>query len=219
MTPHPILRSLLPLFALAPLAACASLLAGGKPDSLYRFGISARDMTIHSTDTTAQQHAIRLARFRFAPEIEGDRILTASGDGVLYLKNARWVSPAPDLMMQAIVHRFDERAPTIRLTPAMARSSDSMQLRLAFDRFEARYDAGSLPDTPPTILVSGTAELSETAGLQPRGQRSFWVEETATANTRAAIVSAFDRAVKRYTVELVDWTVQTDMARGPAPAK
>jgi cholesterol transport system auxiliary component len=212
MKHHSFLRSPLPLLALVPLVSCASLLGGGKPDNLYRFGIPAGDVMIHAPGEAAQQQVIRLAHIRFAPEIEGDRILTARGDGVLYLKDARWVAAAPDLMVQAIVRRFDQRASTIRLTPASARTADGVQLRLAFDRFEARYDAVSGPNTPPTILVSGTAEMTDAAGAKSTGERSFSIKEKAAANSQAAIVAAFDQAVSQYTVELVDWTAQQSVA-------
>lgn len=205
---NPLLRSLLPLVALVPLISCASLLGGGKPDNLYRFGIPADDVAVHPPGDVAQQHVVRLARVRFAPEIEGDRILTTRGDGALYLKDARWVTTAPDLMVQAIVRRFDERAPTLRLTPASVRTANGMQLLLAFDRFEARYDAGAGPNTPPTILLSGKAELTDSVGTKSLGERSFTIKEKAAANSQKAIVSAFDLAVSRYTVELVDWAAQ-----------
>ncbi|MFD2427754.1 hypothetical protein ACFSUK_05130 [Sphingobium scionense] len=93
-----------------PLAACGTLLGSGKPDNLFRFGVPERE-DVQVGTANAAPVTLSLARIRFAPEIEGDRILTARGESVLYIKDARWAAPAPDLFSQALARQFATLAP------------------------------------------------------------------------------------------------------------
>ena len=195
-------RALACLLALAPLTACGAMFGGGKPDNLFRFGVPEREGAPLAVPS-ARQRPIALDRIRFALEIEGDRILTSRGESVLYLKDARWAAAAPDLFTQ-----FDQRASGIRLVPTRERIAEGMILRLGIDRFEARYAQGAGKDAAPMILVSGTANLIDPVSRQPVAAQRFSVEEPATANGKAAIAAAFDRAVLRYTVQIVDWSTE-----------
>ncbi|WP_336966453.1 ABC-type transport auxiliary lipoprotein family protein [Sphingobium aquiterrae] len=203
---HAIRLSVLPAL-LIPLAACGAMLGGGKPDNLFRFGVPDREAA-PSAAVPIEQKPVSLARIRFAPEIEGDRILTARAGSVLYIKDARWAAPAPDLFTQAMIRRFAERAAAIRLTPPRERPGNGLLLRLRVDRFEARYVPDAAKDAPPVILLSGTAELADLQSRRTVASRRFAVEEPASANGKTAIVAAFDSAVSRCTVDVVDWTAE-----------
>ncbi|WP_051170181.1 ABC-type transport auxiliary lipoprotein family protein [Sphingomonas sp. YL-JM2C] len=190
---------------LLPLAACASFLGGGKPDNLFRFGVSEPQAVSGSSAPTARTQ-VTLARIGFSPEIDGDRILTTRGDSILYIKDARWVAPAPDLFAQAVTRQFGQRAPAVRLTPPGEHRGSGILLRLDVDRFEARYDQASAKDAPPVIQLSGTAELVDLQSRQIIASRRFALEEPAAANGKVAIVSAFDAVVSRCIADIVDWT-------------
>lgn len=202
------------LAALVLISGCAPLLGGGKPDNLYRFGVPVQPESPVEAALPAPRPAV-LARVRFAPEIEGDRILTARGQAVLYIKDARWAAPAPDLFSQAVIGQFDRRAPGIRLVPSGERvGSAHAFLRLSIDRFEARYTPGEREDAPPRIIVAGSASLADPDSSRPIIEQRFWIEEPASANSQSAIAAAFDQAVSRYTTQLADWCV-----RAMAPAQ
>lgn len=192
---------------LAPLSACAGMLGGGKPDSLYRFAIPGRPAP-EATSTAGPRRTVRLARFRFAPEIAGDGILTSSGDGIMYLKDARWVAPVPDQMLAAVVRQFDQRAAAVNLVASSSRrpadETDGRDLHLAFDRFEAHYSQGY--HAPPDIIVSVRAVISDSGNQRTIAQERFDIRESASANNRKAILSAFNTAVDRMTASVADWT-------------
>ncbi len=211
------IRTVALLTVLALLTACGAVLGGGKPDNLFRFGVPEREIVPDAT-RRPERKTILLARIGFAPEIEGDRILTARGGSVLYIKDARWAASAPDLFTQAVIRRFAERAPGIRLASQRERPGSGLVLRLAVDRFEARYAPNAAKDAPPVILLSGTADLVDLPSRRTIASQRFAIEEPASANGKAAIVAAFDSAVSRYTIDITDWTVA--IAAGmPAPAQ
>src|SRR3546814_19148122 len=88
-----------------------------KQKTAYEMRISDWSSDVCSSDLDAQPGTanaapatLSLARIRFAPEIEGDRILTARGESVLYIKDARWAAPAPDLFSQALARQFATRS-------------------------------------------------------------------------------------------------------------
>ncbi|MFD1104848.1 MULTISPECIES: ABC-type transport auxiliary lipoprotein family protein [Sphingomonadaceae] len=205
------------LALLMPLAACGAMLGSGKPDNLFRFGVPEREDAQAGTANAAPV-TLSLARIRFAPEIEGDRILTARGDSVLYIKDARWAAPAPDLFSQALARQFATQAPHVRLRTLREGSADALVLRLDVDRFEARYGRDVQTDTPPVILVSAIAELLDPMTRQIIERRRFSAEEAATLNAKAAIVAAFDKAVGRVSIEIVGWSVGTAQTRPPVAA-
>jgi len=204
------------LALLMPLAACGAMLGSGKPDNLFRFGVPEREDA--QAGTANAPVTLSLARIRFAPEIEGDRILTARGDSVLYIKDARWAAPAPDLFSQALARQFATQAPNVRLRTLREGPGDALVLRLDVDRFEARYGRDVQTDTPPVILVSAIAELLDPMTRQIIERRRISAEEAATLNAKAAIVAAFDRAVGRVSMEIVGWSVGTAQTRPPVAA-
>lgn len=198
------------------LGGCGSLLGSGKRDDLFRFG------AIEQPNDTAALAAITrrplsLMRIRFAPEIEGDRILTTRAAQTLYIKDARWVASVPDLFTQALARQFDLRAPDLLLASPRAASGASPSLQVTIDRFEARYTPEADGKTPPTIVIAGDATLFGTDDRQPAASRHFSVEEAALANSTSGIVPAFDRAVTRYAAQLVDWTAQASRSASFLP--
>ncbi|MGE5722202.1 MAG: ABC-type transport auxiliary lipoprotein family protein [Sphingomonadales bacterium] len=194
------------LAALFLLAGCSiGLLGDGGRSDLFRFGVPEQAQAA-SPDRGRPQRTIALERVRFAREIEGDRVLTSRGESVLYVEGMRWAAPAADLFTQAVLRQFAGRLPETLLASPRGAGGATLALQLTVDRFEARYPAAAGKDDPPTIVVGGTAALSAQRGGPPIALHRFAVEEPATANGKAAIAAAFDRAVDRYTILLADWT-------------
>ena len=190
--------------AVLPLAGCVSVLKSGPPDNLYRFGI-VEDPAHEAHIIERDKKPVTLGRVRFAPEIDGDRILTAHGDTVLYIKDACWVASVPGLFTQAVMRRFEQATSSVRLLPAAARGNGAPLLHLTIDRFEADYRGNAQKSDAPTIRVSGSATLVDSASLQPIASRRFTVDERASASSQSAITSAFDRAVSHYTLQILEW--------------
>ena len=103
-------RYALTLGLVIALSGCVgSLLGGGKPDRLYRFGPTASAAASAPIGQPARVLAVPPPQF--APDIGGDRILTVAGQDNAYLKDMRWVSPAPTLYAGTIETTLAERAP------------------------------------------------------------------------------------------------------------
>lgn len=188
------------------LGSCGGLLGGGKRADLFRFGV-ADQTPVASAPDALPTRSVSLRRPRFSQEIEGDRMLTTRGEQALYIKDARWIAPVPDLFTQALMRQFASRAPEIRLSGTRDAMGSSQGLQISIERFEASYALGGGEKTPPTIIIEGQATLFGLVDRRPFASSRFLVEEPASTNTTSGIVAAFDRAVARYTAELTNWSV------------
>ncbi len=208
MISSPSYRLLVPVLGALLLSGCGSLLGGGRRDDLFRFGVIERPDALPA-QYALPRRTLMLLRSRFAPEIEGDRILTTRGESALYIKDARWVASVSDLFAQTLERQFETRAPGIRLAAPRNAAGASRVLQVTIERFEARYPVEGDQKAPPTVIVTGEATLFGIDGRQPVASHRFSAEEPAAANTTTAIVAAFNRAAVRYAASVADWTVQT----------
>ena len=202
---------LAPLVAGLLLAGC-SLLGGGKPDQLYRFGGAP---TAAASDAggavPVARYTLLLMPVRFAAEIEGDRVLASRDRQTLYVKGMRWVAPAPILFTQAVRATLRARAPWIAVTDRHAGGPADHVLQIRIDRFEARYEAG--PKAAPTIHVEGEATLGDSRTHGPAADYRLVADQVASGNDAAAIVAAFDQAAANSIVATVDWASLTAAGR------
>ncbi|AHE53568.1 hypothetical protein NX02_09235 [Sphingomonas sanxanigenens DSM 19645 = NX02] len=190
------------------LGSCGSLLGGGRRDDLFRFGVVER-ADAPSARYPVPRRTLTLLRSRFAPEIEGDRILTTRGERALYIKDARWVASVPDLFAQTLERQFETRAPGIRLAAPRNAAGASQALQVTVDRFEARYHGEGDQKAPPTVLVAGGMTLFDLDDRQPVASCRLSVEEPAMTNSTTGIVAAFNRAAVRYAASIADRSAQT----------
>jgi cholesterol transport system auxiliary component len=180
------------------LAGCGSLLGGGKPADLYRFGQGAS-----ATEPTAPARRVGILRAggTFQREAAGDRILTVTGGKAAYIAETRWVAPASVLWDQALVAAFSP-SPVRLLARGQPGAADYI-LRVDVRNFEAHYDNG--PKAAPNVLVRVHISLSGRSG-GPAGETEFQVMQRAADNRVGAIVDAYDAAVKKVLQDLVAWT-------------
>ena len=107
-----------PLSRMAALGAVAAVLSGcallKSPDPVqtYRFG-GAAPAASATIGTGAVSIALRQAVFPEA--VEGDRLLGVTGTETVYIKGARWVSPAEDLYMESLENAFAAQATRVRI--------------------------------------------------------------------------------------------------------
>jgi len=195
-------RYALTLGLVIALSGCVgSLLGGGKPDRLYRFGPTASAAASAPIGQPARVLAVPPPQF--APDIGGDRILTVAGQDNAYLKDMRWVSPAPTLYAGTIETTLAERAPDMIVATRAIGAQPDARLAIEIDRFEARYDDDG--KAAPTIHIEGRAVLIDTRTKAIIGRYRIAAAETARSDTGAAIAAAFDTAARASTVSLVDW--------------
>lgn len=198
---------LLPLMLLIPLAGCVgSLLGGGKPARLYRLERSG-DRSV-AVSPTLGSVVIQLQAIRFAPGIEGDRILMLAGQQALYLKGARWVANAPELFGQTLHGSFARRAPELLLIDGHG-PKGAASLQITVTHFEAVYagGAGSGPeDAPPLVRIEAEALLLRAGNREIIGQQRFVAEVPAAANRVGPIVEAFGKASDEVAARLTEWS-------------
>ncbi|MGY2736899.1 ABC-type transport auxiliary lipoprotein family protein [Sphingomonas sp. UYP23] len=200
--------------ALCLLAGCVGgLLGGGKPDSLYRLGVTEPAGT--TKRLSSAQPTLLVEKVRFASEIDGDRMLAVHAGSARYIKGVRWVTSAPSLFAQATVRELQSRMPGFRVTAAQEGARDGYSLALTIGQFEAQYDDASMLDTP-TIVIAGDATLYQLLTHTVVGQRHFVTRVGATRSRAGEIVAAFDRATICYTADVADWI--TTSAAGQPPS-
>ena len=205
----PLGRMLPGLGGLLLLGGCmGSLLGGGKPDALYRFGVTAPSA---APAVAAQVHlpgdtppTVSLARIAFAAEVDGDRLLAVHGTNARYMKGMRWVSPAPELLQQAIERGFQARLPAMRLTPKSGGEIAGFTLVLKVSRFEARYEDAAMA-SPPTVVMEGDATLYRAADRHTIATRHFSAGVVADENRAGAVAAAFDQATALCTGQITEW--------------
>lgn len=200
--------------ALCLLGGCVSgLLGGGKPDALYRFGVS--DPVGASEGSGPAQPTLFIDKMRFAPQIDGDRMLAAYAGTARYIKGVRWVTSAPSLFSQAMARGLQARMSGFRVTAAQEAARSGYSLAVTIAHFEAQYDDASMIN-PPTIVIAGDATLYALSTHTVVGQRHFVTRVTAARSRAEEIVGAFDRATTCYTADIADWIVTSSAGQPPA---
>jgi cholesterol transport system auxiliary component len=176
------------------------LLGGGKPANLYRFGASEAPASA-APGPGAAARTIALNSFTFAPESEGDRILTVTGTEAAYIKGARWVAPARDLLTVAAERAFDRAG--VRLSRRTQPFNPKTGLVLEVPTFEARYENGA--KAAPVVIVEVRASIVTLPARQVVGETAFTARQPAADNRVGAIVDAFDVATRQALDHTARW--------------
>ncbi|MDX3910710.1 MAG: ABC-type transport auxiliary lipoprotein family protein [Sphingobium sp.] len=202
-----ILRPLAALAFLLTLSACVgALLGGGKPDDLYRLDVTSLAIDPPTGQPHAARRPIVLLRTRFAPEVDGDRLLTTQGHRAMYIKDARWVTSASDLFTQSLRDVFAARAPDILLATPRQPAGADYALQLNIERFEAVYAPDGAKDAAPTVRIEGEVRLIRIRDGKAAATQAIATLSPAAQNRTGAIVPAFGAAASEYMVKVVDWS-------------
>ena len=182
------------------LSGCA-LLSSPDPVQTYRFGGPAAASA--AAEGRTDLVLVNLRRVQFPEAVEGDKILGVTGTETAYIAGARWVSPAADLYMESLENAFAAQAQRVRLIGPRELIRGGRSLDIDIRAFEARYDA---PGAAPLIVVTARARLLTVPERDVAAERTFTVQQPATANRVSAIVEAFDIATRDLNTQLVGWT-------------
>ena len=192
-----------------------SLLGGGKPDNLFRLE-PALDPPVQQASAPATRRGVIFLPIDFAAEARSDRILVSRGAETLYLKDARWVTPAPDMLAGLARTVFAAQASEILLTTPRQAAGVDYALQLSVDRFEAVYAPAAGKKDPPVVRVEGEARLFRMSDRTVVATRRFEADAPAQDNRVSAIVSAFSVATDQYLVQLVEWTRVRTQSSSPS---
>lgn len=182
------------------LTGCA-LLSSPPPVQTYRFGGPAAASAVAEGQTGLRQ--VNLRRVQFPEAVEGDKLLGVTGTETAYIKGARWVSPASDLYIESLENAFSAQATRVRLIGPRELIRGEHSLDIDVRAFEARYDA---PGAAPTVVVTARARLLALPDRTVAAERTFTVQQPASANRVSAIVEAFDIATRDLNTQIVAWT-------------
>lgn len=191
----------------AALALCAlavsgcSLLSSPDPVQTYRFGGGSGPVVEAGPNSSLRQVALRMVEMPEAAE--GDRILGVTGTETAWIKGARWVSRAQDLYMDSLENAFAAQSTRVRLIGPREQTPGQRTLNIDIRAFEARYSA---PGSAPTVVITARARMLALPDRAVAAERTFTVEQPATANRVGAIVEAFDVATRDLNTEIVAWT-------------
>ena len=183
-------------------SACVSLLPESEPVSVYRLSapepanFAGEDWVIVEIDTPNAPRGLA-----------GDHIaILHDGVSLAYIQDARWISPAPQLVQALMIDTINAEDRHLAPTRADDGVRADYELRLDLQEFEAVYDRG--PDTAPLVRVRLSARLVAEQGRRFAGARVVTVEVRAHANRTTAIVAAFDEAASGASREIADWTAE-----------
>lgn len=182
------------------LAGCA-LLSTPDPVQTYRFGGPAAASAAAEGQTGLRE--VNLRRAQFPEAVEGDKLLGVTGTETAYIAGARWVSPASDLYMESLENAFSAQATRVRLIGPRELIRGERSLDIDIRAFEARYEA---PGAVPTVVVTARARLLALPDRTVAAERTFTVQQPASANRVSAIVEAFDIATRDLNTQIVGWT-------------
>lgn len=192
------------------ISGCAGgIIGGGKKAMLYRIGHEPPPAT---SGETPGDVAVVIMRPEFPAGTDGERILTLSGRAAAYLADARWVTPAPDLMREALVGAFGRAAPSVYVPNGRTARADFV-LTTRFTMFAAYYEAGA--EAPPVVRLVAQSELRRAGDSEPVAVHIHATEQRATENRVTAVVDAFDAATTQLTDQIARWTEVEIGARKP----
>jgi len=186
-------RALALTCALAPLLpGCALMGGGGKPVTLYQFGNGGGEAAATAAMTLEKPVVIAYPGSTFQQQSSGDRILTATGNQMAYVAEARWVGSARDMFDAAAIRHVEALSSQIRIVRAGAPTKADYMLVIDVREFDANYASG--PEAAPDVVVVARAKLLRISDRVIVGDWPIEQRENAQENRVATIVAAFDRA-------------------------
>lgn len=147
--------------------------------------------------------------------IDSRRISLVKADSTLdYYANAVWPDRLTMLVQTALIAGFEASG----RVPAVARTQDAIhadyELGTDIRDCSAHY---STPDGAPTVTVSIVAQMSTAHGRKIVANFTASQQATASQNSTAAVVAAFNTALGAAVQQIVGWAVA--LPAPPAPLK
>ncbi len=192
-------KNLAILAILVGLTGCRGGVLGiGGETSLYRVGNIAEP----TPEIAHGRRPLYIARPQMPSGVDADRIATVEMQEITYLAEARWASPAPE-MMSDLIRESIERNTTQAYVPIQAGLADHHVLSTRFTSYAAYYENG--PEVPPVIRIAAQAELTRATNSAPLAVRKFSRDVQAMENTVSSVIDAFDTASVQIADEMAVW--------------
>jgi cholesterol transport system auxiliary component len=155
--------------------------------------------------------AITVARPGAAPALDTDRVAVVQPDSRFdYFAGVRWSEPAPQMLQQQLVRALASDGRFEAVVAAPSRVPSDLLLDVELRRFEAVFAAdGGVPEVRVEMQVS----LVDPRQAKRLASFVAAASAAATANRRAPVIAAFDRATAQAVHDAVD---QVRAVTGPA---
>ncbi|MFO1375402.1 MAG: ABC-type transport auxiliary lipoprotein family protein [Steroidobacteraceae bacterium] len=205
-------RALLPGLAVVAafmLAGCGGLVRDAPAPAIYRLfapGLAP------GAPLAAQ---LRVDRPVAAAGLGGDRIATLwPGGRIDYYRGALWGDELPRVVEGALVEALARNGRMQVVQGDRAPFAPTHVLHVDIRRFEADYSAGS----PPVVRIALGATVGLAADRRALAAFEAAAEARAAADTQTAVMSAFNDAFGRATVDLCA-RLQDAIQRPPGPPR
>jgi cholesterol transport system auxiliary component len=186
--------------ALVALSACG-LVPKKEPTSLFE---PARPASGSSAQWPNVGWSLVVAKPAASSLIDNDRIAVRPGAGeITVYKASAWTDPAPDLVQNALLRRFEDSGKILTVSRPGAGVRGEYQLQTDLRAFESVYVNGG-----PQAQVEIYAKLVHTADGEVVAARSFRETEGSSSESVGSVVDAFGVALGRASDQIAGWTLQ-----------
>ena len=199
-------RASLACACMLALAAC-SIIPKREPTAIFE---PARPAAVQHADWPQANWSLVVAKPVAGALIDNDRIAVrpATGEITVY-KASAWTDPAPDLVQNALLRRFEDSGKILSVSRPGAGVRGEYQLQTDLRTFESVYVNPGRPEARVEIY----ARLVSTSDGAVVAARAFSQSEPAASEDLGSVVDAFSRALGRATDEIAGWTLASGARR------
>lgn len=185
-------RTVLPLFMLLMLAACAGSLFKNKtaPPTMYRLAATPRSPAPNPANAAAVDLAVLKPRVRAG--LDTDRIAALYPDRRMdYFADVRWTGPLDEVLQDLAVQEFHINPGLRNVSADSSVFASTYWLEIEVADFQAEYSSNA---AAPTVHVHLQARVGSSGERRVLGRFEPDIHEAAADNRMSAIVDAYNRA-------------------------
>jgi cholesterol transport system auxiliary component len=186
--------------ALSLLAACG-VLPKREPTAIFE---PARAAAAAHAEWPQAQWSLLVGKPAASALLDSDRIAVRPQAGVITVyKAAAWTDPAPDLVQNALLRRFEDSGKILSVARPGTGVRGEYHLQTELRAFESVYASPGRPEARVEVY----AKLVKAASGEVVAARSFSSTEAASSEDLASVVDAFGLALGRTADQIVGWTL------------
>lgn len=193
-------RPLLTVGLLSLLAAC-SILPKSEPSNVYL--LPAAPATVAGS-AAAVNWSLRIAKPQATMALDSPRIaVVPEGSVISSYQGARWSDNGPVLLRNRLIDGFQADGRIAELSSDDAQLQADLVLVSDLRAFQSEYHNGRV-----TVVVRLDAQLVNSASRKIVAARRFDVQQPASGDQVAEVVSAFGQASNTLSSQLVPWVLE-----------
>jgi cholesterol transport system auxiliary component len=195
-----VFRPLLTVGLLGLLAAC-SILPKSEPSNVYL--LPAAPVT-GASSAAAVNWSLRIAKPQATMVLDSPRIaVVPEGSVISNYQGARWSDNGPVLLRNRLIDGFQADGRIAELSSDDAQLQADLVLVSDLRAFQSEYHSGRV-----TVVVRLDVQLVNSASRKIVAARRFDVQQPASSDQVADVVSAFGQASNTLSSQLVPWVLE-----------